>query len=156
MANCEAYSYHCEHVQHNGDKFHPETLRRIRSGERVIGAEYVLKRRELEQMRRAAPKIFASCDLLITPTTPIPPPPVADLEQNPQQLRPIELQMLRNTRPFNVLGLPAISVPCGFMRDGMPVGLQIAGPPGGDAFVLRLAHAYQRETDWHLKLPLLN
>jgi Asp-tRNA(Asn)/Glu-tRNA(Gln) amidotransferase A subunit family amidase len=138
-------------VQQSRAKFHPETLRRIRTGERVSGAEYVLKRRELERMRREAQKIFKSCDLVVTPTTPIPPPPIAELEQNPQQLRPIELLMLRNTRPFNVLGLPAISVLCGFTREGMPIGLQLTGPPGGDALVLRTAHAFQERTDWHRK-----
>jgi aspartyl-tRNA(Asn)/glutamyl-tRNA(Gln) amidotransferase subunit A len=60
-----------------------------------------------------------------------------------------------NTRPFNGYGLPVISVPCGFSKDGLPMGLQIAGPLFSEASVLALAHAYQRETDWHKRKPAL-
>lgn len=61
-----------------------------------------------------------------------------------------------NTRAFNGYGLPAITVPCGFSKDGMPIGLQIAGPHFGEVQVLALAHAYQQATDWHLRRPPLN
>jgi aspartyl-tRNA(Asn)/glutamyl-tRNA(Gln) amidotransferase subunit A len=60
-----------------------------------------------------------------------------------------------NTRPFNGYGLPVISIPCGFSKDGLPIGLQIAGPLFAEANVLALAHAYQRETDWHTRRPPL-
>jgi len=58
-----------------------------------------------------------------------------------------------NARPFNGYGLPVISIPCGFSKEGLPIGLQIAGPLFGEANVLALAHAFQRETDWHKKRP---
>jgi aspartyl-tRNA(Asn)/glutamyl-tRNA(Gln) amidotransferase subunit A len=58
-----------------------------------------------------------------------------------------------NTRPFNGYGLPVISIPCGFSKEGLPIGVQIAGPLWGEANVLALAHAFQRETDWHKKRP---
>jgi len=83
-------------------------------------------------------------DLLVTPTTPIAAPRIAELKQDPAALRPAELTLLRNTRPFNVWGLPAISVPCGFTKGGLPVGLQIAGPHWREDLVLRLAYAYER------------
>ena len=60
-----------------------------------------------------------------------------------------ELKLLRNTRPFNVWGLPAISVPCGFTQSGLPIGLQIAGPPWREDLVLQLAFAYEQATAWH-------
>ncbi len=60
-----------------------------------------------------------------------------------------------NTRPFNGYGLPVISIPCGFSKDGLPIGLQIAGPLFAEANVLALAYAYQRETDWHTRRPPL-
>ena len=60
-----------------------------------------------------------------------------------------------NTRPFNGYGLPVISIPCGFSKEGLPIGLQIAGPLFGEASVLALAHAFQLETDWHKKKPAL-
>ncbi|TFG83485.1 MAG: amidase, partial [Chromatiales bacterium] len=59
----------------------------------------------------------------------------------------------RNTTPFNIYGLPTVSVNCGFSKSGLPIGLQISGPPQGDATVLALAHAYQRQTDWHTRVP---
>ena len=61
--------------------------------------------------------------------------------------------MLRNTRPFNVLGLPSISIPCGFSKRGFPIGLLITGAAHEDAAVLRFAHAFQQATDWHKRSP---
>jgi aspartyl-tRNA(Asn)/glutamyl-tRNA(Gln) amidotransferase subunit A len=60
---------------------------------------------------------------------------------------------LRNTRPVNVWGLPAISIPCGFTKAGLPIGLQIIGPHWGEARVLQLAHAYEQATEWHKQKP---
>ena len=60
---------------------------------------------------------------------------------------------LRNTQPFDIFGLPTISVPCGFTRSGLPIGLQISGPPWGEPAVLALAHAYEQATDWHTRRP---
>ncbi len=92
-------------------------------------------------------------DLLVTPAVPIPAPPIAELQQNPELLRPRELVLLRNTHPFNVWGLPAISIPCGFTSSGLPIGLQIAGPHWGETLVLHLAHAYEHATEWHKRQP---
>ncbi len=63
--------------------------------------------------------------------------------------------MIRCTGPFNATGLPAISLPCGFDADGLPVGLQLAGRPFDEALVLRAAHAYEQATDWHRGTPEL-
>ncbi len=102
-----------DYVARTPELYQPETLRRIRSGENISAAEYILRRRELDQERRRASDIFADVDLLVTPTMPIPAPAIADLKKDPAALRPAELALLRNTRPFNRLGLPAVSVPCG-------------------------------------------
>jgi len=79
---------------------------------------------------------------------------IAELKQNPDLLRPRELLLLRNTRPINVWGLPAISIPCGFTPAGLPIGLQIIGPHWGEAKVLQLAHAYEQATAWHKREPM--
>ena len=99
--------------------------------------------------------MFNRMDLIITPTTPIPPPTFSGLARSPGDLRPKEIIMLRNTRPFNVYGLPSISVPCGFTRSGLPIGIQISGASGAEGSVLSLAGAYQKETDWHTRLPTM-
>ncbi len=145
----ESYAYHAANVAASPELYQPETVRRIRSGERVTAAEYIERRRELEAARRGIGAVFADVDVLVTPTTPLPAPSIAELKANPDALRPAELKLLRNTRPFNVWGLPAISVPCGFTKSGLPIGLQIAGPHWREDLVLRLAYAYEQATAWH-------
>ena len=144
----ESFAYHAENVAKSPELYQAETLRRIRTGEKVTAAEYIQRRRELDEARRGIQAAFAEVDVLLTPTTPIPAPAIADLKADPDALRPAELKLLRNTRPFNVWGLPAISIPCGFTKDGLPIGLQIAGPHWREDLVLRLAHAYEQVTEW--------
>jgi aspartyl-tRNA(Asn)/glutamyl-tRNA(Gln) amidotransferase subunit A len=150
----EAYAFHAEFVARTPELYQPETLRRIRTGDNVSPEKVLECRRELERARREITTTFADVDLLVTPTTPIPAPLIAELKQNPELLRPRELLLLRNTRPINVWGLPAISVPCGFTPAGLPIGLQIIGPHWGEATVLQLAHAYEQATAWHKREPL--
>ena len=143
----EAYAYHRERVATSPRLYDPETLRRIRTGELITESQYQSGLEKLQQSRREIVREFDQFDVLITPTTPISAPRIADLAREVSLLRPAELLLLRNTRPFNVWGLPAISVPCGFTRQGLPIGLQLAGPPGGEAKVLRAAYAYERVRD---------
>jgi aspartyl-tRNA(Asn)/glutamyl-tRNA(Gln) amidotransferase subunit A len=144
VQNAESYAVHADNVSRTPDLYQAETVRRIRFGKDISAAEYIRCRRELDGERRRARDFFAEVDLLITPTTPIPAPAIADLKKDPEALRPAELVLLRNTRPFNVWGLPAISVPCGFTKSGLPIGLQIAGPHWREDLVLSLAHAYEQ------------
>ncbi len=145
----ESYAYHAEGVARGPELYQPETLRRIQSGEKVSAAEYIQRRRELEEARRSIRAVFSDVDVLVTPTMPMPAPLIANLKAHPDALRPAELKLLRNTRPFNVWGLPAISIPCGFTQSGLPIGLQITGPHWREDMVLRLAHAYEQATAWH-------
>jgi len=145
----ESYAFHADKIAKHAAIYQPETLRRIRTGEKITAAEYIQKRGDLEKARRDIRKVFADVDLVVTPTTPIPAPSIQDLRTNPDALRPAELKLLRNTRPFNVWGLAAISQPCGFTQSGLPIGLQIAGPHWREDLVLRLAHAYEQATAWH-------
>ncbi len=153
VAACEAYAYHEEYVRNSPEQYQPETLRRIRAGAEVSAPEYIRKRRRIEQLRREIGDFFRDIDLLVTPTAPIPPPRLAELEAAPGELRRKELVMLGNTRPFNALGLPTISVPCGFTNSGLPIGLQISGAPGRDDLVLQLAHAYEQAAGWWKREP---
>ena len=140
----EAYAYHRERVASSPELYQPETLRRIRTGENVSESEYQKALENLQQSRGEIAEKFEEVDVVVMPTTPIPAPRIADLMKDPSLLRPAELLLLRNTRPVNVWGLPAISVPCGFTSQGLPIGLQIVGPPGGEAKVLRAANAYEQ------------
>ncbi len=154
LQSAEAYAFHSEFVARSPELYQPETLRRIRTGQNVSPEAQLECRRELERARRDIASIFADVAVLVTPTTPIAAPTIAELTKTPDLLRPRELLLLRNTRPVNVWGLPAISVPCGFTEAGLPIGLQIIGPRWGETLVLQVAHAYEQATAWHKRQPL--
>ena len=152
----EAYQYHAKYLPGSADKYQPETLRRVMAGEKVTAEEYQEKKAALLDLRQKAARVFDEVDLILTPTVPVLPPTLAQLQADPEQLRPAEIVMLRNTRPFNVLGLPSISIPCGFSKGGLPIGLQITGPAHEDAMVLQFAYALQQATDWHKRNPQIS
>jgi aspartyl-tRNA(Asn)/glutamyl-tRNA(Gln) amidotransferase subunit A len=109
-------------------------------------------RRALQEARMHAAEIFANdIDLIVLPTWKRLPTTLVALQKGKWGVA----RELWNTQPFNVLGLPAISVPCGFSKAGLPVGMQIVGKPFADMEVLAFAHAYQQATSWHLRRPTL-
>jgi Asp-tRNA(Asn)/Glu-tRNA(Gln) amidotransferase A subunit family amidase len=145
----EAYAYHKDFVEKSPELYQPETLTRLRADAAVDTSAYIRARRQVDVIRRsAAAEAFKSVDVIVTPTTPIPPPLLADVGKDVDTSMTLgTTRTIRNTAPFNLYGWPTISVPCGFTRGGLPIGLQISGPPGGDAVVLRLARAYEQATD---------
>jgi aspartyl-tRNA(Asn)/glutamyl-tRNA(Gln) amidotransferase subunit A len=153
LQSAEAYAYHAQFVARTPELYEPETLRRIESGRNLSARDVLEQRKQLQNTRREIVGVFRNLDVLVTPTTPVVAPTIADLLEDPDQLRARELVLLRNTRPFNIWGLPAISVPCGFTAGGLPMGLQISGPHWQEARVLQLAYAYEQATDWHLRQP---
>jgi len=149
----EAYAYHAEFVEKSPDLYQPETLALLRAGADVKTPAYILARREVDLTRRTIGQAFDSADIIVTPTTPVPPPMLADLGKDANAPRTGGRLLIRNTSPFNVYGWPTISVPCGFTRAGLPIGLQISAPSGADATVLRVARAYEEVTNWHKRRP---
>ncbi|HEU5402363.1 MAG TPA: amidase [Terriglobales bacterium] len=150
----EPYAYHEHLLEGSGALYQPATLQRIRAGEGISATRYLEVRRELETLRRSSLAIFHDVDLIATPTVPCLPFRLDDLLANPAELRPHELRILRNTRHFNTLGWPAITVPCG-LADGLPIGLQLASAPGTDALLLQVAHAFEKESGWGQTLPVV-
>jgi aspartyl-tRNA(Asn)/glutamyl-tRNA(Gln) amidotransferase subunit A len=148
----EAYAYHLPYLSKTPELYQPFTRARLESGAKISAAAYIQGRRDLDRLRRAVQETFATADLLITPTTPVPPATIesAKLDTPPAAGVP---SSLRNTSPFDVYGLPTISIPCGFTSAGLPIGVQISGPPFGELQVLALAHAYEQATDWHSRRP---
>ncbi len=138
--------------------YQESTLEHLMNGFQVSAVDYL----EAQQRRR----VFASgmrnvlqnqgIDALVLPTIPIPAIPVEqaghliEIDGISEESAPA---MLRLTMPFNLSGLPTISFPCGFSKDNLPIGLQIAGRPFEESTVLRIAHAYQQLTDWHTRQP---
>jgi Asp-tRNA(Asn)/Glu-tRNA(Gln) amidotransferase A subunit family amidase len=145
VARTESYAIHRRWVEASPERYQASTLARIQTGATTPAPDYIARLHELQMIRRRADQVFADVDLIVMPTTPIPAPSFAELEAAPETLRPRELMLLRNTRPFNILGTPAISIPCGATRAGLPIGFQITGPIGADAAVLRFAAALERE-----------
>ena len=147
----EGFSVHAARVREAPQLFQPPVLGRLRGGEAVGTATYIHRRRELDQVRRAAPGLFARVDLLVTPTVPLMPIPIAEVQDDEAGTA----LYARNTRRFNAYGLPAVSVPCGFAKNGLPIGLQIVGPPWGEESVLRLAHAFEQANDAGKRRPVM-
>lgn len=146
----EAYAYHTQWITKSPEKYQRVTRDRIiQLSAAVQAADYVQARRQLDRLRRDIKSTFSNVDLLITPTMPRPPVPI-------EESATFEAVPTRNTAPFDIFGLPTISVPCGFMSAGLPIGLQISGPPFAESRVLALAHAYEQVTEWHNRHPKLN
>ncbi len=94
-------------------------------------------------------------DALVTPTVPVAAPRIGQttVEVGPERVETM-WALSRLTRPANLTGFPALSVPCGFTQGGLPIGLQLTGRPFAEATILQIAHAYEQETTWHQRRPL--
>jgi aspartyl-tRNA(Asn)/glutamyl-tRNA(Gln) amidotransferase subunit A len=147
VLSAEACAYHLPYFSKTPELYQPTTRSRLEAGARITAEAYIRGRRELDRLRRVVPAVFSTVDLLITPTTPIPPSTIERAEAGGAYLR--------NTSPFDVYGLPTISIPCGFTKAGLPIGIQISGPNFGELRVLALAHAYEQATAWHTRGPEL-
>ena len=153
----EVYAYHAQYMASSPELYQEETLLRLRPTAEISAASYIDGLRSIERLRRAVRSAFASVDLLITPTMAIPPARIPEAERvEREQIQRKQLSpLVKNTSPFNVYGLPSITLPCGFTHAGFPIGLQITGPPWGEPLVLRLAYAYEQATDWHKRRPAI-
>ena len=142
----ESWNYHRRWVGESQDKYDPRTLQRIRRGADVSEEEFRSRLAELRQVRAGAAEMFesANIDVLVTPTAPIPAPSFEEVLADPKALRAKELVLLRNTRPFNVWGTPAISLPCGRTSAGLPIGIQFAAAPGQDDLLLAFAAEFEK------------
>jgi len=149
----EAYAYHAEFLEKSPESYQPETLRRLRAGADVKTPAYIQGRREVDLTRRTVGKAFETVDVIVTPTIALTQPLLADVTKDVSTSMAVSTRTIRNTSPFNVYGWPTISVPCGFTRSGLPIGLQISEPSGQDAVALQLAHAHEQATDWHRRRP---
>jgi aspartyl-tRNA(Asn)/glutamyl-tRNA(Gln) amidotransferase subunit A len=147
----EVYAVHKRYYADSPELYLPWMRERLAQAATADTGAYVEDRFALERVRRRVDEVFAEIDLLVTPTTPS--PPITIEEASKMSPAPAGEVWLRNTRPFNAYGLPAISIPCGFTKAGLPIGLQIAGPRFGEGRVLAFAHAVEQATDWHKRSP---
>jgi len=121
--------------------------------EKVV--DYVTSNWNLILMRKSIDDAFSNFDLVALPTMRITPRTINDSLSREEDPKPLEPEVISNCTPFNIFGLPAISIPCGFSPSGLPIGLMIAGPRFSEGKVLALANAYEKATEWHAKKPPL-
>jgi aspartyl-tRNA(Asn)/glutamyl-tRNA(Gln) amidotransferase subunit A len=150
----EAYGSHAALIAASPERYLPETLAKLRRGASVDTPAYMRARLELAQLRRGIAQAFSRVDVLVTPTVPVPAPRLLDYPQTFDEVLAWEAgSMLRNTRPFNGLGIPTVTVPCGRTDEDLPIGLQLAAAPWQERQALALARAYESATLWHTRHP---
>jgi aspartyl-tRNA(Asn)/glutamyl-tRNA(Gln) amidotransferase subunit A len=150
--NAEVFAYHQDLFAQAAGRYMIPTRRTLQRGADAKAAEYIRGRWRLELLRRTIDDSFKDVDLVVLPTRRRTPRTVdasikreeTDVPRNPE---------LENTGAFNIYGIPAMSVPCGFTSTGLPVGLMIAGPRFSEGKVLALAHAFEQATEFHTKRP---
>ena len=151
----EAYLYHRRNLEAHLDQFDPIVSARILDGRDILAADFLGQLRVRDELRRTARTALENVDFLITPTTPFAAPILDEIDRDDVYF-PINGLCLRNTIAVNLLDLCAVSLPCGFTRDGLPIGLQLIGHPHDEARLLRLAHAFEQATDYNLLPPALD
>lgn len=149
VADAEIEAYHMPLIRQFKNQYDSVTLKDISSAKKTTAIDYINEINKMDEDRNTISEIlFKNCDVLILPTTTSVTPTIKEaIELGPFALDPY------NTEPFNYYGLPAISIPCGFCKNGLPLGLQIVGPRWGESQVLDIANRYQKATKWHLKHP---
>ena len=156
VSRVEAATIHAQWMRDDPQAYGQHISGRMYPGYAIPAPYYVeaLSRRG-PVLRAFAAEVFAKVDILVTPTIPTCLPTLAatDIDHGPPGTEDTFMAVSVNTRPFNYLGLPAVSVNCGFDANGCPIGLQIAGRPFAEGRILRVADAYQRDTDWHTRRP---
>jgi len=143
----EAYAYHEKTLQSTPEKFGSSVRRRMLEGAFLRAADYITAQRARSELNEQIRANFSRVDVFATPAAPRPPEAFATMDPNEQNLRP------SFTNPFNLTGLPAISVPCGFTQGELPVGLQIVAQPFEESVALRVAYAFEQATEWHKRRP---
>ena len=145
----EAYVYHETFLKEHGDLYGADVKSRIEPGATMLSTEFVKAQRSQVQMKQECEAIFETADVIVTPTLPIPAPRIDALHQPwGADSETAIASLTRFTRPFNVVGVPTVSIPCGFTNEGLPVGMQISGKAFDEATVLRVAHAYEQDAKW--------
>ncbi len=154
----EASTYHRQQLREKGDLYDPATRATLQLGELVPGTHYVTGLRARERYRSAMKDLFQreNLDALVSPTMPLPTALLTELHQPRRDMEIGETPMIsyiHHTFSANLAGQPALSAPCGFTRDGLPIGYQLMGRPFDEATLFRIAWAYEQAHDWHERQP---
>lgn len=152
----EAAAYHIRTFQERPDDYNDDVRELLEQGNIVFATTYINALRSRNFIRNGFRKAFEGIDAMLVPGLPVTAPKVGQSAYDwGSWQEPVFRAHARFNCPFNLCGLPAATVPCGFADDGLPVGLQVVGKPFDEATVLRIADVFQRKTDWHLQRPTL-
>jgi aspartyl-tRNA(Asn)/glutamyl-tRNA(Gln) amidotransferase subunit A len=146
----EATAYHEERLKQNPGGFSPAVRQRLTDYAPLTAMDYGRDRYAQLELKAQLRRLFEDVDLILTPTTPIAAFEITETDNDARNGA-----LIRNTSPFNVAGIPTISVPCGFTSAGLPIGLSLAGREWDEGTVMRAGHAYQQVTEWHKREPAL-
>jgi aspartyl-tRNA(Asn)/glutamyl-tRNA(Gln) amidotransferase subunit A len=147
ILTADAYAYHENTLRTRPQDLAPGLRYRVMEGAFFSAADYIAAQRARGILSRQIRDILTTCDVIVSPATPRPAERFDDFDPDARYRTP------SFTNPFNLTGLPAMSVPCGFTASGLPVGIQIAGRAFDEATVFRVAYAYERATAWHTRHP---
>jgi len=145
---CEAYTYHLTDLRSQPEKYGKYARRSIMFGSLFTSSDYVQAQRFRSVFKAECAAVLGpQADVLVVPTMPDLPPRFADYDVSASRVSP-------GFNPaWNVTGLPALSIPCGFSSGGLPIGMQIVGKAFDEPIVFKVADAYQQLTDWHARVP---
>jgi aspartyl-tRNA(Asn)/glutamyl-tRNA(Gln) amidotransferase subunit A len=150
----EALSYHWNWLQTRPEDYGADVRERMKVSENQRTVDYLQAQEKRRRFTENFVRVFDSVDVLIAPTLPVPPPLIGQKEIPWGRTKEdVRAALLRMTRPGNLTGLPAISLPCGLTADGLPVGLQIFGRHYDEPTLLQVAYAYEQATPWHTMFP---
>jgi aspartyl-tRNA(Asn)/glutamyl-tRNA(Gln) amidotransferase subunit A len=156
ILQAEAAEVHADHLRDRPNDIGEDVRTRLYQGALTLATDYIKAQRARTVFNRQIAGALEQFDILLAPTSPIGAPRIGEGSVQVGAKTVPALSLLSNlTRPFNICGVPAVSVPCGFTDSAMPIGVQIAGRPFDEARVLRVAHAYEQATDWHTRRPSL-
>jgi len=150
--NGEVYAYHEEHYAHGAGRYQIPTRRSLANAGNAKAADYVRSKWKLDLLRRTIDDSFKDVDVVVLPTRRRTPRTIDAAIKREESDKPRNPE-LENTGQFNMFGIPAISVPCGFTAKGLPVGLMIAGPRFSESRVLAVAAAFEKATEWDKQKP---
>ena len=154
MLMAEASACFRDLLASDGSRLYEPVRLRLEAGLFISAADYLRAQQGRAIFDRAARLLLDDVHLLAGPTEPVTAPPLLQQQvlAGEQEIGTVAA-LTQYTRPYNITGFPAISVPCGFTAEGMPIGLQLAGRPFDEETVLRAAHAFEQSTDWHTRRP---
>lgn len=149
----EAYTLNKKWLEEHFEELDPIVAHRMIKGREISATEYLQNHLDWKGLRMKANETLGDVDVLLVPTTVIPAMPVADVDRDMDVYSEVNVSYLRNTSIGNILNLCGLSVPCGFTREGLPIGLMLYGKSFQEDLVLRAGYAFQQATDWHRRTP---